>query len=197
VCTMKDPVCDLIIGDDWNESSVEEKYDEDENYSVNEGTLIFENTKYQEPLSDILLSQQKCSKIEVTEDNIEEILDTRQDSIDRIEMGDIQNDETLLKVRLEEEHTDNSAAVQTRGQIKKETPSIRHLKATVINAIDVTPEEFKQLQESDDRLQKYYDEAKQVSNIETSEQLNGNASSLYLKKDCCIEFSNNIQMQKY
>jgi len=79
VCTMRDPVCDLIIGHHWNERSVEKENDEDENYAVNERTLIFENTKHEEPLSDVLPSQEKCSKAEVIDDKTEVVLVPSQD----------------------------------------------------------------------------------------------------------------------
>jgi len=49
VCNMKDPVCDLIIGNDWKRPV--QKVDEMEvNYLIDSGTLMLENTKYQEPL---------------------------------------------------------------------------------------------------------------------------------------------------
>jgi hypothetical protein len=56
------------------------------------------------------------------------------------------------------------------------------LKATIINAIDVSPEEFQKLQESDERLQKYFDEAKQENGSEFDDQTMSKHYKYVMKK---------------
>ena len=163
VCTMKDPVCDLIIGNDWNERMYDRKKDEDDEeiYTVDDGTLIFENTQYQEPLSSVLKSIEECSKMEIVLKKVEEEIVIEQDIEENFEMGDLPSNERQVKTIVDS--VNESAAVQTRSQIKKEAQSVRPLKSTIINAIDVSPEEFRRLQESDERLQLYFERARNES----------------------------------
>jgi RNase H-like domain found in reverse transcriptase/Reverse transcriptase (RNA-dependent DNA polymerase)/Integrase zinc binding domain/SCAN domain len=161
VCTMKDPVCDLIIGNDWNERPEDRKkveVEDEEVYTVEDGTLIFENTKFQEPLSTVLKPNEKCGNMEIVLKKVDEEIVIEQDSVENLEMGDLPSNETQVKII--EDSINESAAVQTRSQVKKEAQSVRPLKSIIINAIDVTPEEFQKLQESDERLQLYFEKAK-------------------------------------
>lgn len=48
----------------------------------------------------------------------------------------------------------NSAAVQARAQHQKESKSVRPLKVTVVDALNITPDKLKELHESDEKLQK-------------------------------------------
>jgi len=48
------------------------------------------------------------------------------------------------------------SAVQTRVQIKAETKSIRPLKHTIIDALNISPDEFSKLQKEDKTLSKYW-----------------------------------------
>ena len=50
---------------------------------------------------------------------------------------------------------DTNAAVQTRDQVRQETTKRRPLKITVIDELNIISGEFKVLQESDEKLQKY------------------------------------------
>ena len=159
VCTMKDPVCDLIIGNDWNERSKDgqKEGEDEEEYTVDDGTLIFENTKFQEPLSTVLKSNEECSKMEIIPKKVEEEIVTEPDSVEKLEMGDLPSIKTQVKII--EDSINESAVVQTRSQVQKEAKSIRPLKSTIISAIDVSPEEFEKLQKSDEKLKPYFEKA--------------------------------------
>jgi len=105
---MKDPVCDLIIGNDWNERPVQNNDESEDDFSIDSGTLIFENTKYQEPLSTVMPPVEECSEIKViVEKSQEENINIDQDTGVNLEMGEEVIDETLSNIRLCEE----SAAV--------------------------------------------------------------------------------------
>jgi len=177
VCTMKDPVCDLIIGNDWNDrpEDRQKEAEDEEVYTVEDGTLIFENTKYQEPLSTVMKPSEECNKMKIIQKEVEEVV-IEQDSVEDLEMGDLPSKETQVKII--EDNSNESAAVQTRSQVKKEAQSIRPLKSTIINAIDVSPEEFQKLQESDEKLQIYFEKAK---NEDVSDQ-SDHKSKYVLKK---------------
>ena len=180
---MEDPVCDLIIGNDWNERPVERLEEEDESYSVDDGTLIFENTKYQKPLSTIMPSNEISSDIVAIQEKPREDVIVIQDTVESLEMGDTPSEEIQLNSSHSEESSNMNAAVQTRSQVKKETQSIRPLKATVIKAIDVSPEEFQRLQESDERLQKYFEEARQIDSNKIDEQKKERQYKFVIKKE--------------
>jgi len=130
VCTMKDPVCDLIIGNDWNERPVQKSDEVEEDYTIDSGTLIFENTKYQEPLCTVKPPVEEYSEVRPIVEKRQEYIVIERDNEVNLEMEEEVIDETFTNLKLCEER----AAVQTRSQKRKEAQSMRSLKTTVVNA---------------------------------------------------------------
>ena len=175
VCVMTNPVSDLIIG---NDLYADDKNDDSDDDSVNIGdeclnltrsTLIFDNSKYQKPLVSVNISPVNISsQVSVCNSEPRQIAQVYEQSDINYEMG---ADEciTLSKevindvVKSDEfnncesdDYTGNIAAVQTRGQHRDDARSKRPLKVTVVDALNITPDEFRLLQESDDKLHKLW-----------------------------------------
>jgi len=58
----------------------------------------------------------------------------------------------VIERRSDSENIDTNSAVQTREQVRKETVKKRPLKVTVVDELNITSDEFRVLQESDEKL---------------------------------------------
>jgi len=93
---------------------------------------------------------------------------------DEIEEGDppvestsaVRNTIIIDNIEYQEVMPEFSVAVQTRAQAKREVQSIRPLKMTMVDELNLTPDEFKKLQEDDKNLKVCWDKAKDNTTVE-------------------------------
>ena len=177
VCALDALVCDFIIGNDWMETGKEKELETDEEEEEIEESLlvgqtfIFENSNRKSESCKIVqdLSQTKSesggkefkmgdtepdSNIKNDVISYETVLDTSgiESSYKETSSGGNMNTEIQL--------CEEASAVQTRQQSANETKSKRPLKVTVIDALSLSPENFRILQETDEKLMRYWDLAK-------------------------------------
>jgi len=92
---------------------------------------------------------------------------------DEIEEGDppvestsaVRNTIIIDNIEYQEVMPEFSVAVQTRAQAKREVQSIRPLKMTMVDELNLTPDEFKKLQEDDINLKVCWDKAKTIQQL--------------------------------
>jgi Integrase zinc binding domain/Integrase core domain len=177
VCALDAPVCDFIIGNDWMETEKEKELETDEEEEeIKESllvgqTFIFENSDRKSESCKIVqdLSQTKSesggkdfkmgdteldSSIKNDVISYETVLDASgiESSYKETSLGNTMNTELQL--------CEEASAVQTRQQNANVMKSKRPLKVTVIDALSLSPENFRILQETDEKLVRYWDLAK-------------------------------------
>src|SRR5664279_619131 len=156
VSVMKNPVSDLIIGNNWfNETSaVNNTVDilDESDPEVDSGTLIFENSEYQEPLITIPVKQTVFTAHTVKDDQLNMSSLVFNNSVNNFEVGDASDKINHTVINSDEEHINEitsrdqdmeiSVAVQTREQTRQETKFKRPLKVTVIDALNISPDDL-------------------------------------------------------
>jgi hypothetical protein len=146
VLVMENPVYPVIIGNDiYQDDNSDEKIraeDDETDYRPVVKTMIFDNSLLVKPYS----------RVEGRDEQV--IVKT-----EPVKQSDLKVD--LVSHADSESHDVNSVnAVQTRAQVKAETKSIRSLKHIKIDALNLSPAEFKKMQQEDQTLKKYWDMAK-------------------------------------
>ena len=210
VCVMADPVSDFVIGNDIYSSKndigdqVSEMSDED-NEMQNE-TLVFENQSVQKPLVALPLksvesSQNVTDQVSAKDKQVSVISFEMEDGMsivigdivsfdegrvnDNVSMGEdevvIPSTDLVNECSNKASKVDTNAAVQTRDQVRKETTKRRPLKVTVIDELNITSDEFRVLQENDEKLQKYWELARDPPSGEKPSQYLIKQGLLYRK----------------
>jgi hypothetical protein len=87
---------------------------------------------------------------------IHESHDEHAEILSKDETNNISKDENVMHVDIASRDKESSAAVQTRSQRERESKSLKPLKVTVIDALNIKPDEFRKLQETDAKLQKLW-----------------------------------------
>ena len=145
VLVMTDPVYPLIIGNNVFLSDTSKKtpitVEAESNIPVIK-TLIFEN-------SSLANVESRSESKQIICDQVGEV---------RSVLGNLISSNTNSESICENNSMTGTviSAVQTRAQVKDETKSIRPLKHTIIDALNVSPDEFSKLQKEDKTLSKYW-----------------------------------------
>lgn len=147
VLVMENPVYPLIIGNDiYQNDDADGKITTDDDDEIDfrpvVKTMIFDNSQLVKPFSRF---EGKEEQVIVTKEMIKP-------SIPKVDLEGYPD--------LGSPDIDIVNAVQTRAQTKAESKSIRSLKHTKIDALNLSPVEFKKLQQEDETLKKYWDLAK-------------------------------------
>ena len=181
---------DLYSNDCQSDNEKEDDFDGDDESGVASQTLIFENSKHQSPQITTGVNRNVDMESKTVRDRSpSHVRLVSRVSTDDLEMGETDadpivksvsaNDETdkLHKSGSEELSTPTivvardsetvsqvsdfaTSAVQTRQQVRQETKSKRPLKVTVVDELNISSDEFRTLQETDDKLQRYWELAK-------------------------------------
>lgn len=147
VLVMENPVYPLIIGNnvyqnDDSSDGITATDDDDTDYHPVVKTMIFDNSMRVKP----------HSRFEENEIQAIDKPETTKSCLSKAEFGG--------NVDHRSHGTEIVNAVQTRAQAKAESKSIRSLKHTKIDALNLSPVEFKKMQQEDQTLKKYWDLAK-------------------------------------
>ena len=140
---MKDPVYPLIIGNNVFQNEIAKKVhttDEIESIEPVIKNMIFENSSLVSAKVRPITCDQE-SEVSLVSDNIMELTGSIGSEIS------CENDVC---------QTETVSSVQTRAQVTADTKSIRPLKHTMIDALNLSPDEFSKLQREDKTLSKYW-----------------------------------------
>jgi hypothetical protein len=171
VLVMKDPVYPLIIGNnvfqcDKSTESIVSDDNEDQRPVIK--TVIFENSSRVEP--NLRMNSVETGPLHVKQKSSDILTQTISQPVNS---GTVDCDQS------QDSHSDNAAAVQTRAQVKAESRAIRPLKHTAVDALNITPAEFKELQLKDETLCKYWQFAKENRNDDHKSQFINRDGILY------------------